>query len=250
MAKLAYARCSTKDDRQDIERQTRELTARGASRIFSEYISGTAALKPEQARLFASLDTGDTLTVTEVSRLSRNLHQLCHVLEDAESKKIKLECGALVLNFAADPDPMSRAMFYMMGVFAELERGVTVERIKSGLSNAKAKGAAMGRPRKTADDVPQAVKDKLPAYKAGEISAAELARQTGYSRQVIYKYLRLLDITPKDSRRMTAAAIPKKIRDLYPAYAAGTLGVSEYARLAEVSRDTIYRHIALMESQG
>jgi len=246
-----YARCSTTADLQDIERQARDLAVHGVSMVFSEYIRGTAEVKPELDKLFNAIESGDTLAVTEVSRLSRDVHQLCHVLEIAQEKRIALKCGALTLDFTAGKtDPMNKAMFYMMGIFADLERGVTVERIKSGLEHAKEKGAAMGRPRKTVAEVPEEVKALLPAYLAGEFGVSEFARRTGLTRPSIYKYLKLLEVAPKQSRHITAAAVPPKIRELYPAYKAGEIGVSEYARRANVSRDTIYRHIALMEQQG
>jgi DNA invertase Pin-like site-specific DNA recombinase len=193
MAIYGYARCSTGETRQDIERQTRELTAQGASQIFSEYISGTAEGKPELGKLLAATNPGDTIIATEVSRLGRSIHQLCHTLESIQDKQAKLVCGALSLDFTTGkPDPMTRAMFCMMGIFAELERGVTIERIRSGIANAKSKGTPMGRPRKTVAQIPEAVTALLPEYQAGKLSKTECAKKAGIARPSLYKYLRLL----------------------------------------------------------
>jgi DNA invertase Pin-like site-specific DNA recombinase len=255
MQNHGYARCSTSEQKQDIERQKRELTAQGATKIHGEYISGVSESKPKLDALLAAIEKGDTVTVTEVSRLSRSIHQLCHIEDIARKREIKLNCGSLSLDYTTgEADPTSRAMFFIMGIFAELERGVTVERIKSGIANAKEKGAQMGRPRKTAADIPATVRELLPAYSSGEITIAEYARRTGLTRPSIYKYIRLMDVEPKDlkqSRHLTAAAVPPKIKEHYPAYIDGKLGVAEYARKANVSRDTIYRWIAILkESTG
>jgi DNA invertase Pin-like site-specific DNA recombinase len=195
MRKYGYARCSTEESRQDIERQTKELTALGvgADEIFNEYLSGAKSEKPELAKLLARLADGDTVYTTEVSRLTRSIHQLCHIVDEAKERKIRLVCGSLELDCTADRvDPMPLAMLYIMGVFAELERGMTVERIKSGLANAKSKGKSMGRPRKTASEVPETVKDLLPDYLAGKFGKSEYAKKAGITRPSLYKYLKLL----------------------------------------------------------
>lgn len=190
---LGYARCSTEESRQDIDRQARDLFALGAEEIFKEYVSGAKPDKPELAKLLTNLAEGDTLCTTEVSRLTRSIHQLCHIVDEAKTRKIRLKCGSLELDCTTgNADPMVLTMLYMMGVFAELERGLTVERIKSGLANAREKGTAVGRPRKTAVDVPERVKMLLPDINAGKHSKAEYAKILGISRPSLYKYLRLL----------------------------------------------------------
>jgi len=245
-----YARCSTTEQQQDIARQVRELTAQGATHVFSEYIRGTTHEKPELKQVFSVMCSGDILTVTEVSRFSRDVHQLCHVLEIAQDKRIIIKSGVLSLDFTTgNPDPMNRAMFLMMGVFAELERCVTVERIRSGIDNARVKGTILGRPRKTAEDVPQSVCDLVPAFQRGEITATELAKKTGLSRPVIYKYFALLGVGLNKNRRMTAVAVPSHVRELYPKYKARQLTQVEFARQAGYARNTIRSYIALLDSE-
>lgn len=245
-----YARCSTNEEKQDLDRQKRELTAQGAETIFSEYVRGANEIKPEQERLFSLIQPGDTIIATEISRFTRSVHQLCHLEERARKCRIKLKLGVLCLDYTAKRiDPMHRAMLYMMGTFAELERGVTVDRIVSGIANSKNKGIKGGRPRKTAKDVPKSVKDLIPSFKRGEITATELARRAGLSRQVVYKYFGLLGIGPKEDRSMTSARLPKRFRELYPRYKAGNLRKAEYARLVGVGLRTIYTYIALIEGE-
>lgn len=58
-----YARCSTNESRQDIDRQVRELKAAGAEEIFLEYEHGDAAVKKQQQTLFDTAQEGDTIIV-------------------------------------------------------------------------------------------------------------------------------------------------------------------------------------------
>ena len=244
-----YARCSTTESKQDIERQSRELIALGATQVFSEYAKGTNDNRSQLQSLLDTIQPGDTIAVTEVSRLSRDIHHLCHIEQIVSQHGATLLCGSLRLDYASRIDPMHRAMFYIMGVFAELERGVTVERINSGLASAKKKGVVLGRPPLTKKDIPPEVKKLLPAFKAGEFGISEFARRTGLTRPSIYKYLAILDTPPKESRKMTAAAVPQKVREIYPDYKSGNISVSEYARRTGLTRNTVYRHIALLESE-
>jgi len=75
-----YARCSTNEKKQDIDRQKRELMALGVKQenIFWEYESGTNVNRAEFNRLMEIVKTGDTIASTEVSRLSRSTQYLCN----------------------------------------------------------------------------------------------------------------------------------------------------------------------------
>jgi DNA invertase Pin-like site-specific DNA recombinase len=70
--------------------------------------------------------------------------------------------------------PAGRAMFQMMGVFAELERALIQERVKAGMARAKAQGKHVGRPRTTGEKV----EVLLGALRAGE-SLRAAARKDG-----------------------------------------------------------------------
>lgn len=75
-----YARCSTNEERQDIDRQIRELKAAGAEEVVFEYAHGDARIKDAQMELMGKIESGDTIIVTEVTRLSRSVQQLCEII--------------------------------------------------------------------------------------------------------------------------------------------------------------------------
>ena len=190
-----YARCSTNEKKQDIDRQVRELKAEGAEKIFLEYEHGDAAVKRELEELFSAVVAGDTIIVLEVPRLARSTKQLCEIIELVKQKQIKLVIvGSITVDCTQGRlDPMTNAFIQMSGVFAELELGMIRERVRSGMANAKAKGAKIGRPRVTLDEVPPLFLRHYPAYKNGNLNVSELARVCELSRTTVYKYLQMIE---------------------------------------------------------
>ena len=189
-----YARCSTNETKQDINRQVRELKAAGAEEVYLEYEHGDAAVKAEQLKLFSIVKEGDTIIVLEVPRLARSTKQLCEIIEIVKEKRLKLVIvGSITVDCTGGRlDPMSNAFIQMSGVFAELELGMIRERVKSGVANARAKGIKLGRPELTKDEIPTIFYRHYPASVSGELNISELARVCDMSRTTIYKYIKFL----------------------------------------------------------
>ena len=76
-----YARCSTNESKQDINRQIKELKAAGADEVIFEYEHGDAKTKKQLQMLLDIAKEGDTIITLEVSRLSRSTQQLCELIE-------------------------------------------------------------------------------------------------------------------------------------------------------------------------
>ena len=189
-----YARCSTNESKQDINRQLRELKAEGAEEVYFEYEHGDSAVKQKQLALFDAVKEGDTIITLEVPRLARSTKQLCEIIEIVKEKKLKLIIkGSITVDCTLGRlDPMSNAFIQMSGVFAELELGMIRERVRSGMANAKAKGVRIGRPQMTRDDIPQIFYRHYPAYLSGDLNVSELARVCELSRNTVYKYIDIL----------------------------------------------------------
>ncbi|WP_419575968.1 recombinase family protein [Ruminococcus sp.] len=190
-----YARCSTNEKMQDINRQVRELKKQGATdtTIYLEYESGTKVNRTELNKLLNIVQSGDTIIATEVSRITRSTKQLCEIIELSKDKHIKLVLGNFVVDCSKELDPMTEGMLKMMGVFSELERNIISQRVKSGMENAKAKGKTIGRPQTTADDIPNIFYKHYPKYKNGEINKKEFSRLCSLSYPTIYKYLGIVE---------------------------------------------------------
>ena len=190
-----YARCSTNETKQDIDRQIRELKSAGAEQIFLEYEHGDSAVKQELSSLLETADEGDTIYTLEVSRLARSTKQLCEIIETVREKKLRLVIvGSITVDCSnGQIDPMTNAFIQMSGVFAELELRIIRERVRSGMANAKAKGAKIGRPQTTTEQIPPIFYRHYPSYKSGSLNLSEFARVCGLSRTTVYKYVSLLE---------------------------------------------------------
>ncbi len=197
MSKIyGYARCSTNESKQDINRQKRELKNLGVKEeknIFWEYESGTKFDRVEFQKLLDVVSTGDTVITTEVSRLTRSTKHLCDIMQLVQDKKLRLIIGSFAIDCRTDEiDPMTKGMLMMWGVFSEMERDIISQRVKSGIENAKSKGKKIGRPVVDATNLPDKFYKHYPKYKSGDITITDFANMLKCSRTTIYKYISLI----------------------------------------------------------
>ena len=182
MTTLGYARVSTTD--QSLDRQRDELTAEGAEIVYSDIGSGKkGAARPQWDELLRSLRKGDTLMVTELSRLGRSTSQLSALADDLNERGIALQ----ILNLGIDTaTPAGKLVYSIIGAVAEMERDLLIERTNSGLAASRARGRKGGRKREFS---PAAVRKAQEQYDRGDLSVTEIARLAGVSRQTLYRYL-------------------------------------------------------------
>lgn len=86
----------------------------------------------------------DLVAVWSVDRLGRSLQDLLSILQELHAKGVGLYLHQQGIDTTT---PGGKALFQMMGVFAEFERAMIVERTKAGMARARAEGATIGRPR-------------------------------------------------------------------------------------------------------
>lgn len=193
-----YARCSTNEERQDIDRQKWELLTMGVAEdkhIYWEYESGMKDDRAEFQKLMDTANAGDTIVTTEVSRLTRSTKHLCEILQMVQNKKLILNIGgSFVVDCSkGEMDPMTEGMVKMWGVFSEMERNIISQRVKSGMKNAAAKGKKIGRPETTADSLPDRFWKYYKQYQTGQINISEFSRLMDCSRASIYKYIKVAE---------------------------------------------------------
>lgn len=147
-----YSRVST--DSQTTENQERELRAiadRMGWRIAKVYrdqgVSGAKSRKDRPAFDALWKDAArrkfDLIMAWSVDRLGRSLQDLVAFLADVHGYGVDLFLHQQGVDTTT---PGGKALFQMMGVFAEFERAMIRERVKSGLDRAKAQGKTLGRP--------------------------------------------------------------------------------------------------------
>lgn len=192
-----YCRCSTNESKQDVNRQKRELKLMGVedSLIFLEYESGTKINRPELNKMLSIVKVGDTIVTTEISRITRSTKQLCDIIDLVKQKHLKLIIkDSITIDCSSSDtiDPMSNAFLQIAAVFSELERNMIVDRVRSGMANARSKGVRLGRPKLTIDDIPDKVKSMFERYRSNQITKTEYAKLCDISRPTLDKYIAIL----------------------------------------------------------
>src|SRR6185436_17076461 len=116
-----------------------------------------------------------------VDRLGRSLQDLVGFLGDLQSKKVDLYLHQQALDTST---PSGKAMFGMLGVFAEFERTIIQERVKAGLARARARGTTLGRPR-----TQPKVEAKIRELAAQGMGKGKIARTLGIGTSVAQRVL-------------------------------------------------------------
>src|SRR6202521_3699923 len=144
--KYGYARVSTNE--QNPALQLAALKKAGCKTVFKdEGISGATTKRPALTRCLKALEAGDTLIVWKLDRLGRSLGDLIHMLDELRAQEIKFRSLTEAIDTAT---PTGRAMWQMIGVLAELERSLIVERTRAGVKAAQQRGEKVGRKPKLA----------------------------------------------------------------------------------------------------
>ncbi|MDL0145475.1 recombinase family protein [Halobacterium salinarum] len=146
-----YTRVSTPE--QDIEKQVEQLvnyTERhypdSNPSLFKDESTGTDTERSGYKRLMDSIDEFDVVVVRSVSRVSRSIRDLSRIADEFEESGTKLEFKNEPIEIdPASDDPYSKAMFQLLGVFAELEAEMTRHRIKDSIQTLQENGFKWGR---------------------------------------------------------------------------------------------------------
>lgn len=142
-----YARVSTKKQLSgnSIEEQYSKLKEQDCQEIIVEQYSGKTTDRPELGALMQKMTKGDTLVVTKLDRLARNVVEGVTLVQELLRNGIKVH----VLNVGLlDDTPMGHFFITTLLAVAELERSMIMERTQAGKEVAKTKpGFKDGRPR-------------------------------------------------------------------------------------------------------
>lgn len=181
--RIGYARVSTIE--QHEERQLQALKEVGCERTYLDKLSGKNTERPQLKQMIDFAREGDTVYVSEFSRLARSTKDLLDIMQKLKDK------GVQVISLKENFDTTTPAGELAMTLFAAIatfERKIMLERQKEGIAIARAKGVYKGRKRKEKPaDWPELVK----RYQCRDIrSVSELARICHCSRNTVYAWLR------------------------------------------------------------
>ena len=154
---VIYARVSSAGDRQDTERQVEDLTRYAAAAgleivaVYREKASGAKEDREVLAECLAFIHTGgaDTLLLSELSRLGRNVKLILEVVDLLTKAGINVHINDIkvdTLDSDGKENPYAKTVLTVLGLGAELERKNSISRLNSGRQLAIERGVQLGRP--------------------------------------------------------------------------------------------------------
>lgn len=197
MAKVGYARVSSKD--QNLDRQIETLHKYGVQddMIFKEKISGaTIEARMQLKAMLNFIRRGDVVYIAALDRLGRNAKDIGYIIQRIHDKGATLVTPELP-DFSSIPDPNLRAMFteMMLAVFkyqAEEERKKIKERQREGIKIAKSKGIYKGKAIKYGPNAknPQdrlVWESVIRMLEEHKLSIRKIAEKAGISERTVYR---------------------------------------------------------------
>ena len=210
MKTVAYLRVSTRS--QDLANQKLAILEFSQKRRFpidqfieSRISSRQSPLQRRIDEMLGTLEPGDRLLVSELSRLGRSLSQVLQIVETLVRRKIRFIAIKEAIEFDGKQDLRTKVMIALFGLFAEVERDLISERTKEGLAAAKAKGKLLGRPKGALGTSRLDGKQQdIRALLGKDVSKASIAKILDVSRSALYHFIQTRKIAPGLTHRPLA----------------------------------------------
>ena len=181
--RVGYIRVSTVEQHED--RQVKDLTENAkVSKVFIDKLSGKDTNRPQLNAMIDYVREGDTVVVSEYSRLARSTRDLIDIIETLQNK------GVTVISMKEKLDtstPQGEFMLTVLAGVATLERKLMLQRQREGIAIAKANGKYKGRQSKQKPDDWESLKAM---YMSRQITVSEIAKRCDVSRPIVYKWLK------------------------------------------------------------
>jgi len=203
-----FARVSTNDGRQDNDRQTGDLKALAeqnnwiVERVITEEISASKvnAQRPGLQELLTLARTGKIkkVIVTEISRLGRKVSEGLRVIEELTESGVSVyvqNIGIETLLSDGRENYMFKPILLTLMGFAEMERELLRDRVKSGLEAAKRKGKVLGRPTGSSKSERDVIKEYpaiARAIREGALSIRQIAKLNDVAPNTVMKVKKAL----------------------------------------------------------
>lgn len=190
---IGYLRVSTAD--QDLEKNKADILKLanemklGHVEWAEEKVSGTNDWKKrELGRVFATLQEGDAIIVSELSRLGRSTLQILEIMQEAKERGIAVHAikGKWSLNGSME----SKIVLTMFAMIAEIERDLISERTKEGLRARREAGVKLGRPKGPGKSKLDQYKEEIIALLKNGSTKTFVARRYGCSVPNLFNWLK------------------------------------------------------------
>ena len=179
--KVGYARVSTTEQHED--RQLRTLEELGAEKTYIDKLSGKDTNRPQLNEMLEFVREGDTVIVSEYSRLARSTKDLLNIIENLKAKNVSVVSHKE--NFDTST-PQGKLMLTFFAGMAEFEREIMLQRQREGIAIAKEQGKYKGRKKITP---PPEWKQLKEAFMTRKITLTDIAKRFKVSRNTVYKWI-------------------------------------------------------------
>ena len=192
---VAYLRVST--EKQFLANQREELlrfaekNGLQIDKWYTETVSGSVRSKDRKlSGVLNRMQRGDSLIVTEISRLSRTMLEIMTILNSCIKKEIVLY--STKEGYVFQNDMNSKVLGFAFGLMAEIERNLISMRTKEALARRRQEGVKLGRKKGTCPSMRVLRENKRRLIKDAQrgVSCSELARQMGVSRTTMHRFLK------------------------------------------------------------
>ena len=159
--------------------------------------------------LLGTLDAGDRLIVSELSRLGRSLGQVIRIVNELVKRKVRFVAIKEGIRFEGKQDMPTKVMITLFGLFAEVERDLISQRTKEGLAAARAKGRLLGRPKGALGKSKlDGKEEEIRLLLEKTVSKASIAKIVGVSRTALHHFIRTRKLNPTASKGRTRGHRP------------------------------------------
>jgi DNA invertase Pin-like site-specific DNA recombinase len=178
---VGYARTSTADQAAGLADQLAELERAGATKLFSEQVSGIDSTRPALREALAYCREGDVFVVTKPDRLARSTGDLLKIVSDLKGDGVTVRILSMDIDTSTATGEL---MLTLLAGVAKFERELMLERQRAGIRAAKEAGRYKGRAPTAQRKAADVRRMKAEGAKVGAIVAA-----TGVSRASVYRIL-------------------------------------------------------------
>ena len=186
---IGYARVSTAEQNEQRQIVSFDSFPFHISKVFVDKCSGKNMERPQLQEMLRYVREGDTVVVSDFSRLARSTKDMLNIVQELTDKKVSLI--SLKENINTDTS-QGQFMLTVFAALAELERATILERQREGIAIAKQNGKYKGR-RPTPFDVDR-FKAECKKWRDGKQTAVDTMRKVGMKRGRFYKNVRDMGI--------------------------------------------------------
>ena len=190
---IAYLRVSTgkqnpENQREEIKRFAEEKNMEIDQWVIETASGKLAPRKRKLGRVLGRMKKGDTLIVSEISRLSRSLTEIMTIMGQCLEKEISIYTTKERYTF--DNSINSKVLCFAFGLVAEIERNLISMRTKEALAVKKAEGVRLGRrPGSNVKiELIEQNEERIARMLDSGMSITQMCRKIGISRHTWYKY--------------------------------------------------------------